>query len=259
MKFDPNKQVESRLNLIPVPPFNLGLVEIDSIEVKDYEVLVIDENGKESTSEFKGVVVPRINVTWRNHKTTELEDRFHTLSFGVVYNVQNNGTPMPKSLIEANYKDIFDPLKHIYDSYKNCVNYKPIVKFPDVDEMAVPEVRAKQMREFFNTFVTAFNGKDGKAVFVDKDGNKIISWLKILAGYKDPSKYETPKYVGQGFTEVAVKTDKGWKKPIIEVKPNETTTLSGKSSKKASDVNINTSQSELDHTLLELLKQNNAT
>jgi len=256
MKFDSNKQVESRLDLKPIPElYNLALVELESVEVTDHEILAIDDKGKESANEFKGLIVPRIALTWKNHKLTETEeDRFFTLSFSVIVSVKNDGTPISKKDLQSLYETMHGNLQHIHNSYKKCPNYKPIISLPDIDETSAPNARAKQFKTFFVAFQTAFNGAEGKTpIYQDEKGINIISWLKLLPDYKTQSRYTTPTFVGQGFTEVAVKEEKGWKKPLIEIKPNESLELQAKAKKGKTDVSISTSQGELDPELQKIL------
>ncbi len=260
MKFDLSKQVESRLNLQPnKETFGLALAELESVEVKTYEVAKIDDKGSESKSEFKGCIVPRISFTWRNHKTSQdEEDRFYTLSFGVVATIKNDGTPISKKVIESIYETMYSNMMHIHNAYKKSANYKPITSLPDIDEMATPELRAKQTELFFNAFASAFNGVDGKSVFVDQLGISIPVWLKLVAEYTKGDKFVTPTFVGQGFTEIAIKlTDGKWKKPLIELKPQETIELTATSSKKPSSVNISTQQGGIDPAIQAILDQNN--
>lgn len=248
MKFDVNKQVESRLNLKPSKDtFGLALAELESVEVKDYEVPVTDEKGSETKSEFKGLTVPRINLTWRNHKVKEgEEDRYHTLSFGPIVSVKNDGSPMDAKTLSSIYENMFAALMHAHNCYKGSVNYIAIKSLPDIDETATAAARVEQTRAFFKAFEKAFNGTDGKAVYKNTEGKNIPVWLKLVADYKTQSHYETPNFVGQGWTEVAIQTTINnkvvWKQPLIELKPNESIDLIPKTSKKPSNVNIATDQ-----------------
>jgi hypothetical protein len=259
MKFDVNKPVESRLNLKPDKDKYNGLVlaEIESVEVKDFLVPEIDDKGSESKSEFKGVTVPRISITWRNHKVaTEEEDRFHTLSYGVIVTVTKDGTPVSAADIKNMYENMYANLMHNHNAFKKSVNYKPILSLPDIEENAVPELRAKQTKAFFEAFAKAFNGENGKAIYLDEKGSPIPVWLKLVTGYRDSTRYETPTFVGQGYTEVAIMTDKGWKKPTVELKPKESIDLIAKGSKKANNVNIDTNQSGISPELQKILDEN---
>jgi hypothetical protein len=259
MKFDVNKQVESRLNLKPNKDKYNGLVlaEIESVEVKDFVVEEFDDKGAESKSEFKGVTVPRISITWRNHKlAAEEEDRFHTLSYGVIVTITKDGTPVSGKDVKSMYETMYSNLMHIHNAYKKAINYKSILSLPDIEENAVPELRAKQTKAFFEAFAKAFNGENGKAIYLDEKGNPIPVWLKLVTGYKDTSRYETPTFVGQGYTEMAVMTSTGWKKPNVELKPKESIDLMARGSKKASNVNIDTNQSGISPELQKILDEN---
>lgn len=258
MKFDANKQVESRFPLKPDKnTFSMTLAEIESVEVKNYEVVLIDDKGAETKSEFKGLTVPRLSITWKNHKVTEdQEERFHTLSFGPIVSIMNDGVPMTKKVLTSLYTQMNDNLMHIHNCYKKAPNYKPITSIPDIDETATAEARVKQFKAYFDSFAEAFNGKgkDAKPIFVDEKGKSIPVWLKLLAGYKDPSRHETPSFVKQGFTEIAIKLKDGsWKKPLIEVSPNESIELVAKNAKKNTSVNINTDSGGMSPELQEIL------
>jgi hypothetical protein len=260
MKFDSSKQVESRLDIRPNPEtFNLALVELESVEIKDYDIAETDEKGKESQSEFKGLTVPRISLTWKNHKLKEdEEDRFFTLSFGVIVSVKNDGTPVEKKDLTSLYETMFANLLHIHNSYKKANNYVAIKSLPDIDETATVKIRAKQFKDFFIAFEKAFNGIDGKTqIFKNKDNSNIVSWLKLLPDYKKGIRYTTPTFVGQGFTEMAFQIDNKWKKPLIEIKPNENIELQAKNTKQKSDVNIATDTGGVDSELAAIIAQQN--
>lgn len=260
MKFNElDQNVESRLNLKPNKlTFGLALAQLEEVVVKDFEVPLLDEKtGAESKSEFKGITVPRLSITWKNYKQNpEEEDRYHTESWGVIVTTKNDGTPMDKKTLDSLYSGMWASLIHIYNSYKKCPNYAPITSFPDIDEMATPTARAKQTKAFFETFANAFNGKDGKAVFVNDKGEKIPSWLKLVAEYKTQKRYTIPTFVGQGFTEVAIKDETGkFKKPLIELGPKDSIELVTGDSKKPNNANISTTSTGNSSELDDILKQ----
>jgi hypothetical protein len=218
-----DQNVEARLNLKPVPAFNnLTMVQIDKVEVTEYEVPLFDEKGSESKSEFKGLKIPRLAITWKNYKLKEdEEDRYHTESWGPIVAIKNDGTPMNISDLVEMYTNMWKQLVHIYNSYKKCPNYVSLNDFPNIDPTAVPETRIIQVKKFFTYFADAFNGKDGKSVFIDEQNLPIASWLKIVTEYKTEKRFVIPTFVGQGFTETVKFVNGIYQKALIEVKPNE--------------------------------------
>lgn len=260
MKFDVNKEVKSRLNLKPDKDKYWGLVlaELEEVKVADSEVAMIDDKGSESKSEFKGHKVPRISLTWKNHKvSTDEEDRYYTLSYGMVPTVTKEGTPISDKTMTSIYTTMFDNLKHNLDCYEKMPNYKPLISIPDIDEHGTVEARIKQTKAFFEAFAAAFNNGENP-IYKDAFGNSVPVFLKLVADYSTGTKYSTPTFVQQGYVEIAVKDVKsanGWKKPLIELKPNDSIDLQAKGKKTASNVNINTGQSDLDPALQAILDQ----
>ena len=258
MKFNELSQdVESRLKLKPnKATFSLALAEIVEVKLTEAEVALTDDKGSESKNEYKGIVCPRLAITWKSVKVEGEEDRYHTESWGPIVSIKNDGTPLEKKVISSLYTTMFSNLIHIHNCYKKAPNYKAIAgsTIPEIDETATPEVRAKQTKAFFQVFLTAFNGVDDKAVYEDVEGNPIPVWLKLVAEYKTQKKYTTPSFVGQGYTEMAIRLEGGlWKTPNVELQPNESITLIENDSKKSNNQAISTQQDDTPDELKDIL------
>lgn len=231
MKFDKNKEVTNKLKFKPIPEFNnLCLGHLEDVRVEVNEVPKVNDKGQESTWEYAGLNIPQLVFEFKNdpYKEEKVVERFYFHRERIIGSLTKNGDQIDSKILESLYGSMWDRIKHIHDAYSSMPNYKPFEDdIPEIDETAPSETRVQQFTKFFNFVAAAFNkGKDDKTPIYKKNGANITMNMKLVAEYKEGKYLAFPTFVGEGFIEVHVTGVE----PTIELKPNETVVLAGKSS-----------------------------
>lgn len=217
LKYDINKEVTKRLLLQPIKDENGnykygGLVPAQLIDMS------FTTNTPEK-GEYAGVETSALKFEWKNYPTsTDEPDRFAT-SVKMIPNTHKKAeqrddsplVPMETDTITAITTGMLDWILHVHSNLKASPNFKPLSQMPKatlalfdnlpVDPKVEPAERASKWNKLFEGLFNFIGGKDGNAMWLDKDGNPLKFWLKMLPDRSGLPFYSISNYVGKGFME----------------------------------------------------------
>lgn len=214
-------RVENTLKFKPRPELNnLCIGKLVKVEILDSEVALYNEAGVESTWEYAGHTIPRLELTFEQNPTTvDPAKRVYKDTCNVIGSLKNDGTPIELKTVTSLYESMYARLKHICNAYKHKANYSEAVA--DVNKLAIDvsapvEDRIVMFRSFLQYFVDLLAGKDGKGIYTGTD-----CWMKLVADYSSGKFLAFPTFVGEGFIEPVIAK----RNPAIEIKPGESVEL----------------------------------
>lgn len=179
--------------------------------------------GEESTGmpSFNGLEIPRIAFTFASNDEDQAKRRYVTQSFTAV---ESNANTIPGGSEEWKVNAVFDWFKHILNVFvlkgreltqEEEVAYAlPFTDFTEEGEYDAiePETVIEGWKQLFENIAAALNtGRDGNAVFTDKNGKFIPIWMKLIRYIKNNKKgwqpvnngdLAFPTFVGEGCIEL---------------------------------------------------------
>jgi len=200
IQFDTNKKVTTDLPIIPIKEYNNFVVgEIISVEVTE------KVSEAKTNYQYKGMNIPNIVIKFKQKiDAYNKDDRFAYQVFKPVTTVRNDGQKVADDTFTSIVMGQFDHLKHILDSFEGMANYEGLKDISGIDSEAAPEELLKQFKAFYQVFVKAFAGKDGKGVY---NGIELVAKFIINKGEK---RLNFPNFVNKGYIQIA-KFDKAGK------------------------------------------------
>jgi hypothetical protein len=193
VSFDNSAKVTQDKPVKPIEAYkNLVVGEIISVELTSK----ISES--KTGYQFTGYEVPNLVIRFKQKiDAFNKEDRYSVWVFKPVVSMKNDGTKMADDVFQNLVMNNFNHLKHILDTYETLPNFKKLGKLPDIDSDADTEVLLEQQRKFFETFLKAFEGKDGNGVY---KGVEVV--VKFIVN-KNEKRLYIPSFVNRGFIELA--------------------------------------------------------
>lgn len=236
------ENVENRLPFKPQPEFN-NLCKGRLIEVKIDKTLYpkIKEDGSENTSEYAGLEVPTLILTFKQEPIEgENKPRFFEHREKVITTVTKEGLDVEMSTIVSLFQSMYNRLRHITNAYKGLKEYPTDGKTaPGFDPKDAASIKVKQFEAFFQYFVDILNGTGEEPMY-----KKHALWIKLIAGFTETNRLGFPSFVGRGFIERVIQGVK----PTIEINVagGETVELKSKKSGSKSKVEQSTGSTTLD-------------
>ena len=214
-------RVENTLKFKPRPELNnLCVGKLVKVELLESEIAQYNEAGIESTWEYAGHTIPRLELTFmQTPSNTDPRERIYKQEYKVIGSLKNDGSEIDSKTVKSLYESMYAHLKHIANAYKTKANYSEAVA--DVNLLAIDisapvETRIVMFKNFLQYFVNLFAGKDGKGIYTNAE-----CWMKLVADYSSGKFLAFPTFVGEGFIELVVKG----RNPGIELKASETIEL----------------------------------
>ncbi len=220
LKFDLQKTVTNDLTFKPQAKEDyIPVTTIESIKFNITEYDVNDKDGNPSTSEWAGMEVPSLMITFK--QVIDDGRRIFKLKLSPVHTIKNNGDATDMNVLIDLYTAQYETLRHIHDGFAGDVNYKEITSLPELIFDGTTQEHLESTSKFYKAFSDIFNSVDGKTpVFNDKNDNPLKKRLKLVAKRFTTSNggkavaLNIPSYIG-----------KGWFAPYLVVKGKLETTL----------------------------------
>lgn len=193
INFDSNKDVKKALGVKIIPEYdNFVIGEILSIEVTE------KVSDAKTGYQFAGYSVPNLVIKFKQKiDAFNKEERLSTISFKPVVTIKNSGLAMDEDTFSNLVMGQYDVIKHILDTFEGLANFKALGKLTAIDSSSETEVLLKDFKSFFEGLKKAFDGKDGKGVYV---GQEVT--VKFIFN-KDEKYLSMPRYVNTGFIQLA--------------------------------------------------------
>jgi hypothetical protein len=263
MKFNAEAEVTRKPNFKPIADKgNLCLGKLVGVTVEMKEQASTNEDGSEKTWEMAGKTIPSLVFHYENHKINASEaDREFRHRESMIGTMKKDGSEISLATLKNLYDQMWARIKHIHDGYAKCSNYAKIgaalAKAGEAlynnatNSKKTTESTIKVFTAFFDAVADAFTkGKDGKPIYMGAK-ESIPMWLKLVADYSTGKYLDFPTFVGDGFVEVY----RAQVEPAIELKANETITLTAGKGKSNAPANAGV-EDDLDPEVAALLKQN---
>lgn len=230
IKFSKTEDTTSRLPFKPKDKYKNFVIGF----IKEVTKSVSEKNDN-AEWEFRGLETPRLALTFSQlvESTTD-KPRFYVYGEFPQTVVKKNGERMADSTILLRYRRVWDKIKHIYDAFSDCPNWKPFPFDPEFDVTLDMEERLKEWDAFFDKIVKAFNkGKDGKTpIFPTTESESALRTMKVVSNGK---RLTFPEFTGTGFIEKSIFVD-GEFKTNLEFKSDETVIMADPSAPPASGI-----------------------
>jgi hypothetical protein len=236
-KINVNAEVTSRLNIEPVKKTD-GTWLFDALCPVVLTKVELTTQTYEK-GQFKDLPITVLNFEFTNLKFNKSDpDRFYVHQEKAIGTQKiENGDYVENETkkIEGFITAMWGRIKHIMDATKGSPNYRNIVE--DKAFLKLINFPTKGTGEEISKFYTAFftyvcefingNGATTFPMYLDKKGNGLAMWAKLLPDYSEGRRYQFPSYVEKGFLEPMVINEKG--EPtlakIVKVYPKETVEL----------------------------------
>lgn len=199
------------------PQNGLFIAHLESVQVGTAKI------GESTTGmpSFNGCEIPRITLTFVSNEAEASKRHYISLSWTAQ---ESNANTIPNGKESWKIDGIFDYMKHILDVFcfkgqaiPEEIEEKLTLPFDDTNEdgeyvpVDVETVIAGWTTLFQNFATILTEGKNGKPVYLDNDGNFIPLWIKLLRCQKVGKQWRTianngelsfPTFVGEGVIEI---------------------------------------------------------
>lgn len=212
-------EVESYKKFKPRAEFNeLCLGNLIDVEVKMVSIPSVKADGLPSDYEYAGYTIPKLVLSFKQEPTTDdPADRRYVEYLSPIAHRKNDGTEVEKKTIIEFYQTEFKFLRHIANAFVGLANYNA-VKIPGVNiNTGILQKRIDSITQYYNAWAELFKGKDSKGF------SNVRIWIKLIAS-PEGNRLILPRYVAEGFIERWIQG----RKPSIELRVSETTTLTRK-------------------------------
>lgn len=212
---------DSVTSRLPFEPFikynNFCAGKLTSVEV------IEKSSDDDANWELKGMTYPNLVFNFISFKENKDDkDRFYTLSLRQILYTKSAGDDRTAINIEKDHLKLWGHIKHLYDQYETCANFKPVDIEVNFDMDLSLEDRTIAMRNFFTEVAAIFNkGKDAKKSIYD---GADFMLMKLVASGNDNAFLALPDYVGKGIYDTIALKD-GKLDTILRFGVNETITL----------------------------------